>query len=176
MEKNVTPWTMAVAVQDIPETGLHLEIEAPQDALAALAQLANVREVKSVVAVFDLTRRGAGVLVVGWVKAHVGQTCVVTLEPMSSEIEEPIDLLFSPGAPSDSHEIEVAAADEEPPEPLVDGKVDLAAIATEFLLLGIDPYPRKPGVEFSAPKADDGGAHPFAVLEALKKRPRDDQS
>jgi hypothetical protein len=46
----------------------------------------------------------------------------------------------------------------------------LGAIATEFLLLGIDPYPRKAGAEFSPQKSEDGSAKPFAALEALKKR------
>ena len=62
------------------------------------------------------------------------------------------------------------AGDEEPPEPLIEGKVDLGAIATEFLLLGIDPYPRKAGAEFAAVKTADDSARPFAALEALKKR------
>jgi hypothetical protein len=62
------------------------------------------------------------------------------------------------------------AAEEDPPESLSDGKVDLGAIAVEFLLLGIDPYPRKPGAEFSPLKSEDGNAKPFAALEALKKR------
>ena len=60
--------------------------------------------------------------------------------------------------------------DEEPPEPLIGGTVDLGALATEFLLLGIDPYPRKAGAEFAPPKVEDGGEHPFAALAALKKR------
>ena len=50
-----------------------------------------------------------------------------------------------------------------------DGAVDLGAIATEFLLLGIDPYPRKPGAVFEAPPAGDPASHPFAALAALKK-------
>jgi hypothetical protein len=76
-------------------------------------------------------------------------------------------------AASASANTETAAAhtsDDEPPEPLRDGKLDLGAIATEFLLLGIDPYPRKPGVEFAPVKTDDASAKPFAALEALKKR------
>ena len=32
----------------------------------------------------------------GRVRARVGQTCVVTLEPIESEIDEPIDLIFAP--------------------------------------------------------------------------------
>ena len=67
-------------------------------------------------------------------------------------------------------------ADEEPPEQLIDGKLDLGALASEFLLLAIDPYPRKPGAEFSPPKVEDEGDHPFAALAALKKRPGTAQS
>ena len=56
------------------------------------------------------------------------------------------------------------------PEPLIDGRVDLGAIATEFLMLGIDPYPRKPDAAFEPPAAaDDDTAHPFAALAALRK-------
>ena len=109
--------------------------------------------------------------VTGTVSAQAGQTCVVTLEPLDSVVEEPVDLLFTPQAAEVPAEEVSLRADEEPPEPLVDGRVDLGAIATEFLLLGLDPYPRKPGAQFAAPQVDTGGAHPFAALEALKKRP-----
>src|SRR5262249_58019291 len=101
------------------------------------------------------------------------QTCVVTLEPMTSELREPIDLAFEPpradARPADGDDIDPRAEDE--PETLVDGVADLGAAATEFLLLAIDPYPRKPGAVFDAPKSDDSGAHPFAALAALKKTP-----
>jgi hypothetical protein len=55
---------------------------------------------------------------------------------------------------------------------MVDGVVDLGAIATEFLILGIDPYPRKPGAVFEPPQSGDGEASPFAALAALKKNDR----
>lgn len=165
MEKTGSPWSAPVAVEDIPDTGLHVEIEAPAAVRAELAKLAAVRDLPQLFAVFDLTRQGAGVHVSGQVNAQVGQTCVVTLEPIESRLEEAVDVVFAPSA--------VAAAksgDEEPPEPLVGGKVDLGALATEFLLLGIDPYPRKPGAEFAPPKVEDSGERPFAALATLKKR------
>ena len=115
---------------------------------------------------FDLTRRGEGVRVTGRVKARVGQTCVVTLEPIESDLGEAVDLVF---ASPEASQTKAGDADE-PPEPLADGSLDLGAIATEFLILGIDPYPRKAGAEFAPVNADDGDAHPFAGLEALKKR------
>ena len=111
----------------------------------------------------------------GQVSARVGQTCVVTLEPIESDVEEAVDLLFAPpaagrGQPDAEIDGKWRKRGEEPPEPLVGGTVDLGALATEFLILGIDPYPRKAGAEFAPPKVDDDGAHPFAALEALKKR------
>ena len=171
MEKDENPWSVPVAVDEIQDSGLHMDLEAAPETRAALAALAGVREVPQLAAAFDLTRQGAGVHVSGRVRARVGQTCVVTLEPIENEIDEPVDVLFMPGAEAPvAHDLHTLDEDEEPPEPLVGGKVDLGALATEFLLLGIDPYPRKPGAEFAPPKGPDAGEHPFAGLEALKNR------
>jgi uncharacterized metal-binding protein YceD (DUF177 family) len=161
------PWTVPVAVDDIPDTGLHLEIEAPAGAREGVARLANLRDVPQLAATFDLTRRGAGAHVSGRVRARVGQTCVVCLEPIENQVDEAIEVTFSPSAAGVP---DAAGPDQEPPEPLVGGSLDLGALATEFLLLAIDPYPRKPGVTFAPPKADEGGGRPFAALETLKKR------
>ena len=47
--------------------------------------------------------------------------------------------------------------------------IDLGRLATDALLLGVDPYPRKPGAVFDLPvTADDPEDHPFAALKALK--------
>jgi uncharacterized metal-binding protein YceD (DUF177 family) len=174
MDKNQNPWSSPVTVEDIPETGLHVEIEAPDVVRAELASLAGLRELPRLSAVFDLSRRGAGVRVNGQVSALVGQTCVVTLEPIESDLEEIVDLVFTTevkeAAQTKAETVSVRTDDQDPPELLVGGKLDLGAIATEFLLLGIDPYPRKPGVEFEPIKAGDGKARPFAALEALKKQ------
>ncbi len=167
MEKSKNPWSVVVALDDIPETGLHTELEAPELVREDLAKLAGLRELPRLSAVFDLTPRGSGVHVSGQVSAHLGQTCVVTLEPIESDLTEAIDLVYAPAAQPPAKDLKL---DEEPPEMLVDGKVDLGAIATEFLLLGIDPYPRKAGAEFAPVKAGDAGARPFEALEALKKR------
>ncbi len=175
MKKAVIPWSVPVAVEDIPEAGLHLALEAPEALLPELAKLAGVREVSMLKATFDLARRGAGVRVVGEVRATVGQTCVATLEPIENAVNEMVDLRFAPQTAAERTETELeidpVASKEEPPEPLINGRLDLGAIATEFLMLGIDPYPRKPGAAFATPKVEEGGAHPFAALEALKKPP-----
>ena len=57
------------------------------------------------------------------------------------------------------------------PEPLEGNAIDLGVIATEFLLVGIDPYPRKPDATFESPTKADESEHPFAKLAVLKKAP-----
>jgi uncharacterized metal-binding protein YceD (DUF177 family) len=172
MDKTQNPWSVPVDVEDIPDTGLHVEIDAPEAVRAALVMLASLRELPRLSAVFDVARQGAGARVTGQVSARVRQTCVVTLEPVESDLEEPVDLVFAPASaePAKAGTVDLGTQDEDPAEPLVGGKLDLGAIATEFLLLGIDPYPRKPGAEFAPVKSDDGRARPFAALETLKKR------
>lgn len=174
MKKTDSPWSVPVAVEDIPDSGLHLEIQAPAAVRTELAELAQLRDLPELSAVFDLTRMGNAVAVTGLVKAKVGQNCVVTLEPIECAIEEAVDLEFAPQA----GEVEPGPKsarkrkrDDDPPEPLIGETLDLGALAAEFLILGIDPYPRKSGAQFAAPKVEEGGEHPFAVLEALKKRP-----
>jgi uncharacterized metal-binding protein YceD (DUF177 family) len=161
------PWSVPLAAAGVPEAGRHLEIAADERACAAIARLAGLRGLSRLTARFDVTPRGRGLHVIGDVSATVGQVCVVTLDPVDNEIDEEIDLVFTPDAALAAPIAGAELADA--PEPLIDGTIDLGAIATEFLLLAIDPYPRKPGVAFETPAAGDVGAHPFAALAALKK-------
>jgi uncharacterized metal-binding protein YceD (DUF177 family) len=167
------PWSLPVAVAEVPETGRRFDLAADAQSREAVAKVAAVPAVLRLKADFDLTRHGRdGLRVVGSVSATVEQNCVVTLEPMQSEIEEAIDLVFAPPPPSpaDKTPREEPKVLGEDLEILRDGMVDLGAVATEFLILGIDPYPRKPGAVFDAPKPEDEAVNrPFAALAALKK-------
>ncbi len=169
----VPPWSLPVAVAEIPDTGRRFDLAADSQTREAVAKVAIVAAVPRLKAEFELTRHGReGLRVVGSVSATVEQNCVVTLEPMQSEIEETIDLVFAPPLPpaGDKAPKEEPKALGEDFEVLRDGMVDLGAVATEFLILGIDPYPRKPGAVFDAPKPEEEPVNrPFAALAALKK-------
>jgi uncharacterized metal-binding protein YceD (DUF177 family) len=168
-------WSAPFALDNVPESGKHVDLSADDGVRAELAKRAGLTALPQLTAQFDLSRRGPDSLrVSGAVSATVGQTCVVTLEPMQSEIHESIDLLFTRQDAVPEHAAD-AAGDieivEDAPEPLVDGVVDLGALASEFFLLAIDPYPRKPGAVFDPPPtAADPSAHPFAALAGLKKQ------
>jgi uncharacterized metal-binding protein YceD (DUF177 family) len=170
------PWSVPVIVAQIPETGLHRDIEAGPAARAAMAEVADLRDVLSASASLDVTPKGGGRFhVAGRVRARVGQTCVVTLDPIENDIDEEVDLIFAP--PEQIPELsalvdEAAESDDEipdPPEPIVNGVIDLGRLATDALFLGIDPYPRRPDAVFEPPLvAEDPEDHPFAALKALR--------
>ena len=167
-------WSVPLAITDVSEAGRHLDLVANAQARAAVATLAGLAALPRLEASFDVTRRGRGGLhVVGRVSATVGQTCVVTLEPVENEVDEAIDVAFVPAGATSLEEYgsgEVEVTLEDAPEPLVGNAIDLGAIATEFLILGLDPYPRRPDVVFETPPAaGDEPAHPFAALAGLKK-------
>jgi uncharacterized metal-binding protein YceD (DUF177 family) len=171
------PWRALVSVAQIPGEGLHREIEADASARVVMAETAGLRDILSAQAAFDLSHRSGGrVHVTGRVQARVGQTCVVTLEPIENKIDEDVDVQFAPAeeiAPrldADDDDGESAVAD--PPEPIENGMIDLGRLATDVLYLAIDPYPRKAGAEFEPQvTAVDPEDHPFAALKALQTSP-----
>lgn len=165
------PWTMPIRVEDIPEGGLERHLSADETTRERVAVFADLRTLRRFEADFVITRRGNGLKVVGEVTATVGQTCVITLDLVENEVVETVDLIFEP--PRDNQPEEVLPLDvtADSPEPLYNGTIDLGAIATEFLVLGIDPYPRKPGVAFEEPKAQGATISPFARLAERKSDP-----
>ena len=179
------PWTVPVAVAQIPDTGLHRDISAGPATREAMAELGGLREILSANASLDVTPKSGGRFhVTGRVQARIGQTCVVSLEPIESDLDEAIDLIFAPPEqiPQLADLVDEAAESEaeipDPPEPIENGMIDLGRVATDALFLGIDPYPRKPDAVFEAPVVPpDPEDHPFAALKALQldakpKRPK----
>jgi len=168
MTKPTQPWHVPVRLENVPETGLHLDLVADAHVRVVLAALAGVRDIPRLEVTVDLARYGSGLRMTGRVSATVGQTCVVTLEPMENVVDEPIDTIFAASSTGDIADQNMAFDADEPPEVLSDGAADVGAIATEFLLLGIDPYPRKPGARFAPPVEELGAKSPFAALAKLK--------
>jgi uncharacterized metal-binding protein YceD (DUF177 family) len=170
---NKLPWSMPVALSDIPEHGKHFDLVADEATRAEVAKAAGLRALPRLQASFDLARQGSeGLRVNGEVSATVGQNCVVTLDPIDNEVKEEVDVVFAPPRAHLTGEEDLDEPDlidPGEPEPLTSDKIDLGALATEFLILGIDPYPRKPDATFEPQAAGDDSAHPFAALAALKK-------
>lgn len=164
-------WKVSVTVSDLPPTGMDYELVPDEAARASLARRAGVPSVVALRSLLKVSPEGRGVRVHGTLKATVNQICVVSLEPFENEVETEIDLRFEPESSATRAPLSEEVGGEDPPEPLIDGKLDLAEVVAEFLTLSIDPYPRRPGVVFSAPAesaVDEREPSPFAALAKLK--------
>ena len=118
-----------------------------------------------------------GARVTGAVHGELTQICVVSLEPFPATVDEDVDVRFAPQTAADSgvarrtEEAQTfSLADEDEPDPVIDGKIDLGALAAEFFALGLDPYPRKPGAVFDEERTNSEPTEsPFAALAQRDK-------
>jgi hypothetical protein len=182
------PWSVPVTVHEVPVTGRRFQLHADEPVRAAVARTIGLSALPRLDATFEVTRHGRdGLRVAGRVSARVGQLCVATLDPIESDVEEAVDVIFDPdaapkiddaagkvpprgksAAKTRSKEAVTVELDGDAPEPLIGDTVDLGAVAIEFLILGLDPYPRKPGASFEVPAVEDETEHPFAALAKLR--------
>lgn len=158
------PFSRPVRVDTLPREGRDEAVEANAKEREALAKLNRLVDLADLSATYRLTPGAQGrVRVEGTLRAHATQSCVVTLEPVEETIEAAIDLVFAPMP--EGGDSATTPDDEDEPDPLVDGKIDLGALAAEFLALNLDPYPRKPGAVFEPHVEDAAETSPFAPLK-----------
>ncbi len=160
------PITRLVAVDRLPEGGARPKVEATAEECAALAREFKIPAVHGLTGEYHVKGTPRRINVKGVVRGRVTQVCVVTLEPFEAEVSEEVDVDFSEHLGPEREGRDEADLDR--PDEIVNGKIDLGALTAEFLALGLDPYPRKPGVDFDAAAAGGDAASPFAALKGLK--------
>ena len=165
--ESVGPLSRPVAVDNLPAKGVEASVEATAEECAALARDFKLPAIRSLIGRYKLTGTPERVRVTGRVTAAVTQVCVVTLEEFDSTLDEDVEVDFS--AP-DSLPLTGGESEREyePPDEIVNGHIDLGSLTAEFLVLGLDPHPRKPGVDFAYEVKDDPPDNPFAALGKLK--------
>jgi len=174
-----------VHVSVLPAKGLRVVLDATEEERQILATRANVLSVERFTCEMLFKRwHKKGVSVTGEVSAQLTQECVISLEPLAASVVEEIDRTFVPegsklARPHINGEGEIVVDYESPdePEPFSGDTLNAWDIALEHFLLGIEPFPRKPGAELSGAaivgegevsvEAENPG--PFAGLKDLLK-------
>ncbi|HRQ60725.1 MAG TPA: DUF177 domain-containing protein [Alphaproteobacteria bacterium] len=161
--------------------------------VAALCERLNLKGLEELSARLKLDRQSGSMVVhvSGRFTAHVTQACVVSLEPVVSDLDEEFEGWFA----NPDNAVMLAKArrerqakngegetpimeEKDDPEPIVNGHIDLGELVTQYLSLALDPYPRAPGyedetAEVEVIKAEGPGAelrrNPFAALKDWKK-------
>lgn len=169
------PLSRLLRIDDLREKA-EGDVAASKAEMAAIAALLDLKGLEDLTFFYRL-RPGAGgrLHLNGRLKARVTQTCVVTLDPVESGIDVPVEAEFWPQALITALEQseEDQSASFEWPEPIRDGKIDLGPLIYETLATSLDPYPKREGASFEwsqGAEDDSAGTNPFAALEALKRR------
>jgi hypothetical protein len=182
-DQDKSPVSFNASVTRLPHKGLPVIIDADarqREALAEAHGLVSVERFHAELLVTPWKRNG--VKVSGHVEADITQECVVTLDPLQAKIDETIEGLF---LPEDSKlgrlgfesggEIHIDTEGPDSPETFFGDTIDVGALAEEFFGLGIDPYPRKPGVALDSEGEDGASSQPEGPLqEKLRQLRRKD--
>ncbi|SIP95465.1 Uncharacterized metal-binding protein YceD, DUF177 family [Rhizobium sp. RU20A] len=176
------PFAWDVRVGHISANPVSISLKADEKERAALAGFWEIEAVEKLEASLQLTRwKRDGVKMKGEVRARIVQACVLTLEPVVSDIREEVEVIFVPEGSklaripaNDSGEMILDPDGPDMPELFTGDSIDVGAAVAEQVALAIDPYPRKPGASFGerieSTVADDKKPNPFAVLQGLKAK------
>jgi uncharacterized metal-binding protein YceD (DUF177 family) len=174
------PFSYRIKVGHVSHNPIEVRIEADARERKALAELWDILGVEVLTAELKVRRwKKDGVKLIGTLHAEVTQACVVTLDPVAEVIDDEFEEIFVPeGAAlaripaNDAGEIVVDPDGPDLPEQFVGDEIDVGAFVAEMAAMALDPYPRKPDVEFAdhveREAVDEKKPSPFAVLKNLK--------
>lgn len=162
----------AKVTRDVP-----FELTPDAETRSALAEEMGILGIRKLTLKGEIGPDGKKDLVLrGHLGATVVQSCVVTLEPVTTRIDEPVLRRYVAGYEM-PEEAEAEMPEDESIEPLP-AEIDLEAVMAEALALNLPPWPRAEGVEpveiavtepGKVPMTDDD-AKPFAALKSLKDK------
>ncbi len=146
------------------------------EARAELARTLGILGIRKLTFTGRITPEGdADLRLTAQLGATVVQTCVVTLEPVTSRIDEPVTRLYLAEMPEVPAGEEVEMPEDDSAEPMP-RELDLNAVMAEALALALPPWPRAASVapvEVSVTEPgnvamSDEDAKPFAGLKSLR--------
>lgn len=167
-----------IAVADLrPHREFAFDVAPDEAETARLERLLDARSIRKMRFEGTIRTDGSGWRLDGGLGASVVQTCVVTLEPVTTQVDVPVCRRFLPMEVFGSA-VEVSPEEDDEVEPLEE-RIDLGLVAIEALALALPAYPRKkdapegprsaspPGVK---PAGDGDEEKPFASLAAFRAK------
>lgn len=186
-------WSHVVDIENIDAGSKTFKFDASEEQRGNLSRRLGLISVESASAAVTLQRVGGGVVhAIGTVEADITQSCVATLAPVPAHIEDEFEGWFGDKTSAVSfararterearkgHTEAEVLEESIDPEPIIGGKVDIGELATQYLSLAIDPYPRAPGAPLEYTVSPQGNAaeegkslrkNPFEALKDWKER------
>lgn len=186
-QKMTPEWSHMMEAEAVGDKDVRLTIAPDDQARKDLIRRLGLRDLNKLQVKITLKRRDKRVIeVIGALTADVIQECVTTLEPVPDHIEETFHAWFADPQQAASfararHERDKMKADqefpmleeEEDPEPIIDGRIDLGELATQYLSLSLNPFPRSADALKKLEEQNDRQPkreNPFAALKELKDK------
>lgn len=163
-------------LNEIPAGGLRTTRSATPAERAELARQLPLVSFESLTVQYHIKPAGRDrYALTGRVKGELIQSCIVTLDPVSAKLDEPLDCKFVPPAfipTQQAEEEELSSVDEL--EPIEGGILNVGQVVFEVISSGLDPYPRRADAQWEsqddAAGIEDAAPGPFAALAGLKKK------
>ena len=185
-------WSVHVRAEEITGSIKKIEIAPDADEKAALAKRLDIVALNDLQAQLQMNRTSPHIIhVKGQLQAKVTQNCVITLEPVETDIKDEFEAWYSDQSEAISFKKAQREAqtkkellelpmleEEEDPEPVINGQIDLGDLVTQYLSLSIPAYPTKEGLSYSVQVEEpkEKGKNPMKLnpFAALKDwRPKD---
>lgn len=171
-----------VRLDSVKAEGRDLVLDVSADEREGLAAQLDIASLGSLVVKLHVERLRGGFRVTGRLRARIVQPSVVSLEPVTQEIEKDIDRVFLPAgekhfAGPAGAEVFIDLEGDDVPDHFEGTEADLSDLIVEILALGIDPYPRLPGEsldDLGIAGVNEAAESPFARLKELKTGGADD--
>ena len=155
----------------VPEAGLERRRTVSADDCRALAETLAVSAIDSMSATYRISAKSSGrYRLDGRITARVVQPCVVTLDPVTQTIDEPLSFELWPADQIPKEErTEVEVDLDDAPEPYSGTTLPVGRLVYEVLAAAIEPFPRSENAELDATATPEPAKQsPFAVLATLK--------
>ena len=151
--------------------GVERRLTPDAEACKGIARALDLQSLEGFEADIKLVPTVSGWRMEGRVVADAVQTCGLTLEPLPVRVDRKFSVqMVEASEREDDEEGEIdLELDDDSPDQIEGGSLDLGQYAVEQLALSLDPFPRKPGAVFEQPK-EPGEISPFAMLKSLQSK------
>ncbi len=171
-------WSFPINSDDIGTKEVRYNIEADENQKREIAKLYDIISVESLSSEIYIKREQGGrvIYVKGLLKSKITQSCIITNNPIESEINKEFEAWYADPNQAvsinkarnerevRSGTLEIEMMDEkDDPEAIIDGKIDIADLVMQYFSLFINPYPR------SVEQAPEEKMENIEPLECRKK-------
>ena len=179
-------WSHVISLSDLPagklsangkrdaNASIFVDMVATDTDLTAIAERLMVPSVQSITAhveVYRQVKTPTLIMVQATFETHCHLDCGVSLEPFPTVIKDTITQDFT------TKEIPPINEDDDVPEYITGGELDIADVVLQLVAITIPPYPRKPDIELENLVANketvnqpEHKQNPFATLADLKDK------